>query len=190
MLKEIEPFIGDADTGVREKFSRDSMILELMKPTPCLSTVEQFLGNTEEHDPKLFITFMLAFEAGLYALPIKLLNKQLAPALHNPTDLTASEILGCLRTILTRDILTMNKQTCCDLIRIYITCSMMLNNRVETLNIPESFLERLPPEIRFELAIIKTTKYPWECSYEEIIGYYDIVEELASMETGYPRKIV
>ena len=38
--------------------------------------------------------------------------------------------------------------------------------------------------------MIKAAKLPHECPYEEVMGYYDEAEELASMETGYPRKRV
>lgn len=127
-----------------------------------------------------------AFRVGQYAIAVQVLERLFRGCSKQRNDMTAQSVLDCLRDILTRDLLAMNKRTCSQVIRLLWTCSLLMGNTVEAPKIPQSCFEKLPVEVRFELTMIKTCELPEKSSFEAQMSYYDEAEALASMEVGYP----
>ena len=63
VMVEIQPFIHDAAVEIQERFLMNSILLELMKPTPYLSKIEELLGRMQK-GPKLLTIVMAAFRVG------------------------------------------------------------------------------------------------------------------------------
>ena len=140
-----------ASRGYQVKFKRYEILLELLKPKPCLETLEELLVDPEWRYVLLDIVYP-AFRVGQYGVALSILNGLFASSYQQPTRPTPEDVADRLQAALTQLLVIVDAKTqdaCISLLIILRGVFNLLDRTFESLNISESCLAKLPTELRY-----------------------------------------
>ena len=100
----------DASRKYQVKLKRYEILLELLKPNPCLETLEELLVDPEGR--YVLICFVYpAFRVGQYGVALSILNGLVPSSYQQPTCPTCEDVADRLQAALTQLIVTVDAKT-------------------------------------------------------------------------------
>ena len=101
----------DASRGYQVSFKKYEILLELLKPNPCLETLEEELLVDPEGRYVLICVVYPAFRVGQYGVALSILNGLFASSYQQPTRPTPEDVADRLQAALTQLLVTVDVKT-------------------------------------------------------------------------------
>ena len=100
----------DAARTYQVYFKRYEILLELLKPNPCLETLEELLVDPKGRHVLIDIVEP-AFRVGQYGVALSILNGLFASSYQQPTHPTPEDVADRLQAALTQLLVTVDAKT-------------------------------------------------------------------------------
>ena len=100
----------DAARTYQVYFQKYEILLELLKPNPCLETLEELLVDPEGRHVLLEVV-PHAFRMGQYGVALSILNGLFASSYQQPTHPTPEDVADRLQAALTQLLVTVDAKT-------------------------------------------------------------------------------